>query len=752
VFLIGDRAEQLKAAEQATHGPVRGAVSGVLLAYAAILFVEHPLVGLLFLGATFSFPNIGLAGLISALVGLGVARLLGFPNLASGLYIYNSLLVGLALGAFYQLDIGLLVVIVLSAALAVFVSAALADVLWQFGRLPVLSLPFVLVALMAVLGARSFGTLHPYVGTAIVPAEWFGTWGDAFLTAMGSVFFAPHPLAGLLLVVGIALRSRYLALLCVTGFAVGASVFEYLSASAHPHLLDWTGFNFALTAMALGGVFIVPSGAAFALAMVGAALAALLTAAATNLLLLYNLPVMALPFLLATLTLLAALRISGSQHAPRLTLERPALPELSYERARLARARLGEWGSVPLMAPVVGEWEVYQGFAGEHTHKDRWQHALDFYVVEGERSFHGDGTRLDDFHCFGLPVISPVFGHVVSLRDDLKDNAPGEVDVRHNWGNYVVLMTGTGRYVLLAHLRQDSIRVKEGDRVTPETRLAKCGNSGRSPQPHLHLQVQSDPRLGSATVPFHLTDVLRSGHGRSHEFTLVARPSAGERVTRAERDNALAAALHLPVGRTLRYRVTGTQFDEPLTRELSVELTLLGEFRLCSESGASAAIEEGTGVFALYDRVGAREPLLDMWLLGVGMCPLSSRAQSWRDAPAAKWLPLSLRQRLWLQMWRPLGAGLKSHYRRSWDSNAEVWTQEGEHRLRLGMQVWTADTRVLISPSFGCVVLELQFGKRSWRAELRDVGQIADRGVPAWEQAVPERIIKKARQETHGNA
>jgi murein DD-endopeptidase MepM/ murein hydrolase activator NlpD len=44
---------------------------------------------------------------------------------------------------------------------------------------------------------------------------------------------------------------------------------------------------------------------------------------------------------------------------------------------------------------------------------------------------------------------------------------------------------------MLAHLQRGSIEVAEGDRVSVGQRIARCGNSGNTTMPHLHLQVQN---------------------------------------------------------------------------------------------------------------------------------------------------------------------------------------------------------------------------------------------------------------------
>lgn len=709
--------------------------AGVLSAYSGILFADHPLIGLLYLVATFWFPNVGIAGLIGAAVGMAIGYALRLPYATSGVNVYSSLLVGLSLGAYYELNLVLLVLITLSAALTVLLAAALRDILWRLGKLPVLSLPFVLVALTSALAARAYGGLTPYYAPSQLPPAVFSGWLDTFFSTLGSTFFSPHPLVGLLLFAGILFRSRYLAFLCLAGFASGQFVFTILAADPAPGLLEWTGFNFALTAMALGGIFAVPSIATFAVAVVGAGASAIVTGALSQYLLIYSLPVMALPFLLTTLTFLAALRLRVSASSPILLLEKPGLPETNFEHARLARARLGSIGSVPLLAPFLGEWQVYQGFDGKHTHKDQWRFALDFHRVEDGRSFSADGLVLEDYHCFGLPVLSPGYGIVVAVKDSLIDNLPGELDLKNNWGNHVLIQTDSGLFVLLAHLKQFSITVKEGERVTPKTPIGKCGNSGRSPQPHLHLQVQHHSSLGGATVPFHLVSSIVRPEDEEAGYRVVATLAEGDAVQRADEDYRLAAVLHLPVGRTLRYRVLLS--DKSVEEQtLRVEVTLLGQFRLTAENGASAAFEHRNGTLGFYDRQGPPSPLLDLWLLALGLTPLTTLAGSWRDSPPAQVLPLGVGARLALAVRRPLGSGASSIYERRWSEEDRVWVQDGRHAIEIPGLSRSAATSVAISPTYGCVEFNLEYRGRKTHAELIAFGQVADRGVPSWQEEI----------------
>jgi len=198
-------------------------------------------------------------------------------------------------------------------------------------------------------------------------------------------------------------------------------------------------------------------------------------------------------------------------------------------------------------------------------------------------------------------------------------------------------------------------------------------------------------------------------------------------------DPRLATPLHLPVGRRLTYRVEGPGLTPDSEISLQVELTLLGQFRLVSDSGASAAFEENNGVLAFYDRQGPRDRFLDIWLLANGLTPLSESAVSWQDAPSAQLLPLGLLPRGILWFLHPLGRGLNSHYRRQLDPGQGMWHQQSQHELRLGGRVLRAETGSLIDHEQGFHTVSCRFGSHSWQAQLTELGLAGDEGVPGWQ-------------------
>jgi hypothetical protein len=107
------------------------------------------------------------------------------------------------------------------------------------------------------------------------------------------------------------------------------------------------------------------------------------------------------------------------------------------------------------------------------------------------------GTRRGDRH-MGVDLSNRQSGSEVrSIADGIvalvSDRSKG--DPRHTgWGNMVVLAHklpgGEVVYSLLAHLKDHSISVRPGDRVTAGQPIAKVGSTGHSEGPHLHLELR----------------------------------------------------------------------------------------------------------------------------------------------------------------------------------------------------------------------------------------------------------------------
>ena len=695
-----------------------GAAAGALLrAYAAVLFCDSPRAGAWFMLVTWCSPRAAAAGLIGLACSALWARLFTISSPGAP-HLLNGLLVGLFMGAFYPFDWRLVAWLAGAALFTTLCARWLAALLWRAGKLPVLSLPFVLACWFGVLASpwrHAVSNLRDPFGDAgfLLPVA-----SEGFFASLGWLFLVPYPLAGALLFAGLLVASRYLALLALSGYAAGQAAL-WLSGSSGAELY---GFNYMLAAMALGGIYTVPSRIGFAMAAAGGALAAWFALALGAVLQPLQLPLLTLPFIAAVCLWLGALGARAENRAPRLVLDAPEAPERSYERARIAQVRGSALDSVGLMAPFFGEWRVAQSFDGPQTHRSPWQHALDVEIVEAgsnRRCLAGDQR---DYYCFAIPVVAPAAAQVVRMRDDLADMPPGEADIENNWGNFLLLRTAGGENILLAHLKQGSVRAKPGEWVVAGQQVASCGSSGRAPEPHLHFHVQTSDQLGAPTRPFHLVNVLVREDGGEGEFRLYDVPAEGELVSSAPRDEALSGALRMPQGKVIAYRLTGGHPGHGAQRmQLRSERTLLGQSRLHGASGASAAFEETPYVIGHFDRQGGRDPLLDLWLLCLGLTPLSTLASFWRDCPPLALLPLGPLRRAAASLARPLGAGCESTYRRRWDEAEHAWRQDGEHRFSpLPGVNWIAETSAWIVPGHGVARLRMEMFGRRREAVLED--------------------------------
>ncbi len=114
------------------------------------------------------------------------------------------------------------------------------------------------------------------------------------------------------------------------------------------------------------------------------------------------------------------------------------------------------------------------------------------------KSFKTDGKSNNDYYVFGKNIISPCDAKVVKVITGVKDNIPGQLNPKQLTGNTIVLKTVNNEFIMLAHFKEKSILVKEGQQVKVGQLLGQCGNSGNSSEAHLHLSLQNVKELNAA--------------------------------------------------------------------------------------------------------------------------------------------------------------------------------------------------------------------------------------------------------------
>lgn len=476
----------------------------LLSSYAEIFFLQSKWLGLCICLLTFLHPHIGAAGIISVIAAYLFSYVLGINNkfLESGYYTYNPLLVGLSLGYLFKLSALSIFLFSICGIFTFMVTLSIAHILYQFFGLPILSVPFVFVSSLVYLAYGKFTNLLVNFYTPI-DAKYMcfecPLFLKGFLQSMGAIFFYPYEVLGAVLALLILLRSRWLFILGILGYLTGATVSGLLVGSIPQAFADTTGFNYILISMAIGGVFLVPGKKSIFISLVGVATAAIILHSAKIIFVWFNLPVFTLPFNLVTLIFIYVFKLINYRLHPAIYR---GTPEKTLEYHLFNSRRFSDEYKV-LRFPFSGRWSVWQGFDGQWTHQGNWKYAMDFVLKDQKgQLFSGAGKKLQDYYAFGKPVLAPVRGRVIKVVAHEQDNVPGALELENNWGNYVMIESEQKFIVQICHFKQNSISVKPGAWVEEGTFIGLCGNSGYSPQPHIHIQVQWESNTNAYTIPF----------------------------------------------------------------------------------------------------------------------------------------------------------------------------------------------------------------------------------------------------------
>lgn len=166
--------------------------------------------------------------------------------------------------------------------------------------------------------------------------------------------------------------------------------------------------------------------------------------------------------------------------------------------ALLAQSLRGQTARLPSAQPLF----VYQGGdtpnVNYHMAVASQAYAVDFAVVGGalgRELSRAPAKRAEDYFCWDTPVLAPTAGRVVAAMGSLADNVLGVKDTAHPLGNHVVIHTGD-RFFYVAHLRQNSLMVHAGDSVSARAVLGRCGNSGNTDFPHIHVHATHSAVFG----------------------------------------------------------------------------------------------------------------------------------------------------------------------------------------------------------------------------------------------------------------
>ena len=610
---------------------------GILNSYSQVFFSKHKVFAVILLVVTFFDPIAGISGLLSVITTNLASRLIGYSEekAAGGYYGFNSLLVGLGIGIFYQPGIAFIFVVIFAALFTLFLTIWMEGYFGKYG-LPYLSWPFLIGIWIVTLASRSFTALQLSERGLYVINEVYGFGGISlvnlydfinniplhesviiYFKSLGAIFFQYNLLAGILVAVGLLIYSRIAFLLSLTGFFSAYLYYLFIGANLGELSYGYIGFNYILTAIAIGGFFIIPSKYSFLWVILLTPIISFIITSTSVFFYNLQLSIFSLAFNIVVVLFIYVLKFRERYFTkPELVSVQYFSPEKNLYSHLNYRNRFDVYAGVPVLLPFMGEWIVTQGHNGEHTHRKEWRHAWDFEIIDEKgQKYSGSGEKPGDFFCYNQPVLAPADGIVQEIRDGLPDNPVGEVNLEENWGNTIVIRHHEKLYTKISHLKNDTFKVKKGDSVKRGDIVAYSGNSGRSPIPHVHFQVQETPFIGSKTIDYPLAKyILKTSDG--YELKTYDRPQKDQIVGNINKNDTLFKAFNFIPGQKITFEVTGANVATKIV-DWEVKADFYGNAYLqCSVTHSVAWLVNDGTLFYFTHFEGDKTSLLYYFYLG----------------------------------------------------------------------------------------------------------------------------------------
>jgi len=612
----------------------------IFYSYAQIFFSNRKWFGIIAMLISFVDPKVGIMGLLGVVLSNAYAFYLKFDKekIRNGFYGFNGILIGAAIAYFFQLTPFIIAIAVVFIFLAFFMSASLEHLMANIFNLPGLSFPFILTLYVFLIVITNFhGVLYRDL---ISPSNAWITgipdWLNLFFTSVALILLQSKAIAGLLLILLILAFSRVMFINAIIAFTFNYAIVVLLLPEPSHTLLILTSFNAILTAFALGGSMIIISKKTIPLLFLNIFFVVIFTLFFNKILTEKLLPVLVLPFNIVTLSTIYSLKFRRESTDLTLLYFKPGSPEENYYFHKARTARFSGFKYLFPEFPFWGEWKITQAFEGKITHKDNWKYAWDFEIADEKGNFFsGNGTEVSDFYCFNTPVVAPLDGKIVRVVDGIPDNKIGEVNLEHNWGNTVIIDHGEGLFSSLSHLKKKSIIVKEGDEIRKGEMIARCGNSGRSPQPHLHFQFQLIDKIGAETYKYPFAHYITINAEGKENLKIFDYPDENEIVKNIDTHNIIKNSFTFNLGDEFVFDCDYE--NKKFTEKWRVDVDSLNTLFIQNNQNDKLLIYETEKLFYATNYIGKRNSALYAFYLAASKVPLGfSSNLCWDDV-----LPLS---------------------------------------------------------------------------------------------------------------
>ncbi|MEO7922111.1 MAG: M23 family metallopeptidase [Chitinophagaceae bacterium] len=148
------------------------------------------------------------------------------------------------------------------------------------------------------------------------------------------------------------------------------------------------------------------------------------------------------------------------------------------------------------------------------------RYAYDFVPLDkNNQEFKGEGKKDEDYIGFGNPVLAVGAGKVIYVSNDHKDDNRFDIPALATnplelYGNCIAILHPDSAVSIYGHLKQNSIKLKTGEKVTGGQEIGKIGVSGSSFFPHLHFEMRTNIRHDAEGLPSYFSNIYLSEGAR----------------------------------------------------------------------------------------------------------------------------------------------------------------------------------------------------------------------------------------------
>jgi urea transporter/murein DD-endopeptidase MepM/ murein hydrolase activator NlpD len=549
----------------------------ILNSYSQIFFSENKIFACIILLVTFFDVKLGISGFCAVLLINSLSKIIGLNTHAikKGVYGFNAVFLGVGLGYTYQFNTPFYILfafaIILLLVLTVWING-----FFEKKQLPFLAFPFLITFWIVQISASNFKLIlldesHAYVVNTLVKnqaSNWYNlvhyhdaisipTIVSTYFKTLSAIFFQNTILGGILISIGLLISSRISFTLSIIGFIAAYFFFKLLGADSSYLTYQLAGSNFIFMAIAIGGFFAIPNIYSYFAVIVVTPLLILVLFFVEKIVDIYHLKTYTLSFsVMVTIFLFFLHQRWLQKYLHLVTIHYDPIEKTLYKYLNSAK-RFKNLHLAKVQLPFWGTWKVSQGYNGNITHLEDWSNALDFVIVnEDDKTYKNTGTNKDDFYCYNKPIIAPLDGYVYDIINNVEENEINDVNTIKNWGNSIVINHLNGLFSQISHIKKDSFLVNTGDYITKGTTLAMCGNSGRSPEPHIHFQLQTTPKIGEKTLVYPLGYYIDYTN-KKMELIQDEIPTENSLIANVETTKLLTNAFNFKPGQTIKYIVNG---------------------------------------------------------------------------------------------------------------------------------------------------------------------------------------------------